>query len=165
MAILPFIEQEQLYNQFKRDEPWDSEHNKQLLARMPSYFALEGVKIDEPNTTFFQVFVGPGTAFEPTRKPHKVFGLAGQRLPTDFLDGTATTILITEAAEAVPWTKPADLTYDPHGPLPALGGHYVDGFLALMADGTVRFVKKSVSEQTLRNAIMRNDGQVPGSDW
>src|SRR5260370_4929892 len=29
--LLPFIEQEDLYKEFHLDEPWDSEHNKQLI--------------------------------------------------------------------------------------------------------------------------------------
>src|SRR5207249_2796575 len=35
VAVLPFIEQDNLYRQFKLDEPWDSEHNRKLLERMP----------------------------------------------------------------------------------------------------------------------------------
>ncbi len=35
VAILPYIEQQELYNQFHLNEPWDSPHNKTLIARMP----------------------------------------------------------------------------------------------------------------------------------
>jgi hypothetical protein len=34
-----------------------------------------------------------------------------------------------------------------------------------MADGSVRLVSKSVSERTLRAAIMKSDGEVLGPDW
>ena len=33
VAILPFIEQQALYEQFHLDEPWDSDHNIKLLDR------------------------------------------------------------------------------------------------------------------------------------
>ncbi|MBV9126015.1 MAG: DUF1559 domain-containing protein, partial [Planctomycetes bacterium] len=33
VAILPYIEQQNLYNQFRLDEPWDSPTNKKLLAQ------------------------------------------------------------------------------------------------------------------------------------
>ena len=33
--ILPYLEQEALYRQFKLDEPWDSEHNRKLIPLMP----------------------------------------------------------------------------------------------------------------------------------
>src|SRR6516165_4525732 len=38
VAILPFIEQDGLYKQIKLDEPWDSEHNKKLIAQMPEIY-------------------------------------------------------------------------------------------------------------------------------
>ena len=63
------------------------------------------------------MLVGKGTAFEGTQ---------GLSLENDFPDGTANTILVVEAGEAVPWTKPADLAYDPDGPLPPPGGVFSD---------------------------------------
>ena len=66
----------------------------------------------EPHTTFYQVFVGKGAAFEGTR---------GLKLAEDFPDGTSNTILIVEAGEAVPWTKPDDLPYAADRPLPGPG--------------------------------------------
>ena len=59
MAILPFIEEGQLYNQFKLDEPWDSPNNKKLLAKMPKVYASPGRQPKDPNSTFYQVFTGP----------------------------------------------------------------------------------------------------------
>ncbi len=35
VLILPYIEEDELYRQFKLDEPWNSPHNIQLLERMP----------------------------------------------------------------------------------------------------------------------------------
>ena len=31
--------QDQIYKQLKLDEPWDSDHNKKLVAKMPAVFA------------------------------------------------------------------------------------------------------------------------------
>jgi serine/threonine protein kinase len=164
VAVLPFIEQDNLYKQFKLNERWDSENNKKLLAQMPKVFEIPGVKTPEPYTTYYQAFVGPGTAFEPQTGQHALFGSPGLRM-TSFTDGTSNTILLAEAAEAVPWTKPADLVYDPKQPLPALGGPFPDGFNVAMADGNVLFVKKTVRERTLRDAITRNDGNVLPDNW
>ena len=33
VLILPYVEQNELYKQFHLDEPWDSEHNKPLIAQ------------------------------------------------------------------------------------------------------------------------------------
>ena len=106
--------------------------------------------------TFYQVFTGKGTAFD---------GKKGLRFPADFPDGTSNTILIVEAKDAVPWTKPADLPFDAKKPLPKLGGLFKDGFNAALADGSVRYIQRSISDRTLRNAITRDDGNVLGSDW
>src|SRR5262249_19251820 len=36
--ILPFLGQKALYDEFHKDEPWDSEHNKTLISRMPAVY-------------------------------------------------------------------------------------------------------------------------------
>src|SRR5262245_56385584 len=63
VAILPFIDQDELYKQFHLDEPWDSENNKKLLERMPAEYADPQIKC-EPGRTVYQAVVGPGLAFE-----------------------------------------------------------------------------------------------------
>jgi hypothetical protein len=157
VAILPFIEQQELYRKFKLDEPWDSEHNKKLLKYMPKIFAPpRGVKSNVPFGTFYQVFVGNGAAFEPKENAS---------IPRTFPDGTANTILIVEASKAVPWTKPEDIPYDPKKPLPKLGAAFENGFFVLMGDASTRFVKNSISKETLHAAITRAGGEVLGSDW
>ncbi len=150
VAILPYVEQGHLYHQFKLNEPWNSEHNKKLLANMPRIYAPVGVDAKEPFSTFYQVFVGPGTMFESKVKVDLSSG--------SLFDGASNTIMAVEAGEPVPWTKPDDLPYDPKKPLPKLGGLFADGFNILMADGSVRFVKTGVKEEVLRRAITRNDG-------
>jgi hypothetical protein len=150
VALLPYLDQKNLFNQFKLDEPWDSPHNKKLLSKMPKFYAPVGVDTKQPHSTFYRVFVGPGAAFEGTQ---------GQRI-TGFTDGTANTVLVVEAGEEVPWTKPDELKFDPKGKLPKLGGHFKGGFNVLMADGTVRFIRADFDPQILRAAITRNGGEV-----
>jgi len=147
VLLLPYLGEEELFQQFKLDEPWDSPHNKRLLAKMPSVYAPVR-KGKEPHSTFFQVFAGEGTIFEGTR---------GSRI-ADIRDGTAQTIIVVQAAEAVPWTKPVDLHYDAKKPISKLGGMFKDGFHFALADGTVHFAKKDFDEKTIRLAIIRNDG-------
>lgn len=158
VLILPYIEQEELYKQFHLDEPWDSPHNIQLLAKMPAMFAPPPGKAKKvpPNHTVCKVFVGKGAAFE---------GREGLSLSHDFPDGTSSTLLIVEAGTPAPWTKPEDLAYDPEGLLPDLRCIFKDGFRACMADGSRRWVRKGLSEATLRAAITRNGGEPLGPDW
>jgi hypothetical protein len=86
-------------------------------------------------------------------------------MPASFADGTANTFLIVEAGDPVLWTKPDDIPYASKAPLPKLGGIFKEGFSAALADGSVRFVKRSVSEKTIRAAITPAGGELLGADW
>jgi hypothetical protein len=145
VLLLPFLERQSLFAQYNLDEPWDSPHNKPLLEKMPKCYSLD----DVPGMTHYQIFVGPGTAFER--------------------DDVSEMLLVVEATNPVPWTKPADLVYDPDQPLPALGGLFRkpshlwcyqigsrDGFNACFADGTVRFIRRDMDERTLRDFIAKS---------
>jgi hypothetical protein len=156
VAILPYIEEEALYRQFKLDEPWNSPHNIKLLEKMPKTYASPVTGISQPGHTFYRVFTGPNTPFVGATPP---------RIPTTFQDGTSNTILVVEAGQAVPWTKPDELVYNPAGPLPPLGGLFKNGFSVAMADGSVRFLMRTISEKTLRAAITPAGGEILGPDW
>jgi Protein of unknown function (DUF1559) len=158
VLILPCIEQNDLYKEFHLDEPWDSPHNLALLPRMPATYAAPGSKKSKlpPYHTVCHVFVGRGAPFE---------GREGLRWPADFPKGTSNTLLVVEAGEPVPWSKPSDLTYDPDGPLPDLRCLFKDGFRAALADGSTRWVGKGTSEATLRWAISRNCPMPVSIDW
>src|SRR5439155_18841087 len=85
VAILPYIEQDHLYKQFHLDEPWDSEHNKQLLARMPDIFRASSQPPGSTDT-YYQGFTGRGTIFERGREVRFA----------DITDGMSNTILVIE---------------------------------------------------------------------
>jgi RNA polymerase sigma factor (sigma-70 family) len=150
VALLPYLGEQDLFRQFHLEEPWDSPHNKPLLNKMPWVYAAPGVTTREPNGTFYQVFVGPHAAFEK----HEVMGFA------NITDGTSNTLLIVEAASAVPWTKPEDLHFDEDEPLPELGGLYPGIFNAALADGTVHAFFQKADPDILRAAITRDLGEV-----
>jgi hypothetical protein len=158
VLILPYIGEDDLYKEFRLDEPWDSPHNLALAERMPPTYADPGSKKSKlpPHHTVLHVFVGKGAAFE-WRK--------GLKMPDDFPDGTSNTLLVVEAGPPVLWTKPEDLAFDPNGPLPELTTIFKKGFRAGLGDGSTRWIKKDISEATLRAAITRNGRETPASDW
>jgi peptidoglycan hydrolase-like protein with peptidoglycan-binding domain len=148
VAILPFLEQETLYRQFKLDEPWDSPHNKALIPLMPEVYKMPS-RAAAPGQTYYQTFVGPKTS-NPT--PTKGLGIAG------FRDGTSNTIIVAEAGVAVEWTRPEDIKVDPDAPI-TLGRAAAPAIPALLADGSVRQLPRKLDQKTLRLLIDPADGQ------
>jgi hypothetical protein len=176
VLLLPYLEEGPLFQQFHLDEPWDSPNNKPLLARMPQIYAPPGQKTTpEPYGTFYQVFDGPKSPFHSAkarglqplalpmagvRAPGLMQAGPPTRFPMDFTDGISNTILVAEAGEAVPWSKPADLAFDPNGPLPRLGGLLDGEFLVVLGDGSLYDFKPNTPAATVRAAITMNGGET-----
>jgi RNA polymerase sigma factor (sigma-70 family) len=155
VALLPFVEQDNLYKQFKLDQPWDGPINKKLLEILPAVYVRPGGRVGNVGLTYYQAFVGKGAGFESHKR---------LLFPADFTDGLANTIGVVEAATPVPWTKPEDLSYDADKPLPRLGGLFGGDFNALFFDGSVRLLSKNADPKALRAAITRNAGDVTDLD-
>jgi prepilin-type processing-associated H-X9-DG protein len=154
VAILPYIGEDSLYRQFNLTEPWDSPQNLALLSRMPKTYACLSRAMTAPGDTVYQAVVGPGALFEDS-KPITL---------REITDGPSNTLMVVEAASAVEWTKPADFVVSPKMPVPALGGFHPGGFNALFADGSTRFIKKTVPESVLRALFSRSGGEVIPAD-
>ena len=142
VAILPFIGHADLYEQFKLNEPWDSVHNKKLLAKMPSIYAPAVASPTEPLSTTqtpYQLFVGEATAFpSPDSRPNA----------RDRIDPTGTLFFLGEAARLVPWTKPEDIEVTAKA-IPKLGGQFPEFTQVLMRSGQVYKIKRGLSKETL----------------
>src|SRR5262249_12447735 len=136
VLLLPLLEEDNLFKQFKLDEPWDSEHNLKLLGKMPAVYKT-GVEGKDATSTYYQGFADERAMFPPGKR----IGFA------DVPDGSSNTILIIEAGTPVPWTKPADLPYTSNKPLPKLGGPFPDVIHAAFADGAVLALKRNFDEK------------------
>jgi hypothetical protein len=161
--VLPFLEQASLYNQFHLDEPWDSAHNKQLVAQMPSVFRSPASKAEAGKTVYLGLRHKDGVLAPPRDPSRGTRGPVGLSL-ADITDGTSNTFLVVEASDdrAVIWTKPDDLEVDLNDPLKGLVGQRPGGFLALLCDGSVRFLAANTSPETLKKLITRNGGEPIG---
>lgn len=148
VALLPFLEQRDLYEQYNLDEPWDSPNNRQVLAKMPAVFRHPAAPAGSTNSCYFGL-VGPDTAMGDGTKS---FGLR------DVTDGSTNTIFFVEAKRNIPWTKPEDIAVPSVSSLPAFGGFTSDGYHVGMCDGVGRFLRNSINTTTLQNAVNRKDG-------
>ena len=158
--LLPFLEQRILYEQFRLDEPWDSPHNRQLIAQMPDVFRSPSSTAPPGKTNYLGVrgeamtFVAPK---QPGPRP------AGSRL-ADFRGGTSNALMIVEAGDAlaVEWTRPADYEPDETQPLDGLVGLHPGGFQGAMADGSVRSFSSQIDPELLMRLFRRADGPPHG---
>jgi hypothetical protein len=154
VAILPMLELEGLYRQFKLDEPWDSDHNKALIAQMPSIYQSPGSDLDEGSTNYLAV-VSPDTILGPGRRGR------GTRT-TDVRDGLSRTAMVVEADDtyAAIWTQPSEYDWDPMNPAYGLGGIWPGFFFAVYGDGNVDQVDLSLGADAINALFSRSGGEV-----
>ena len=167
VLILPYLENEKLYARFHLDEPWDSPHNQALIPEMPKCFFEDFLATSAPGMTYYRAFTGPSTGFEGDR---------GLSLANDFPD-LQRTILLVEARQPVPWTKPEELPIGPDTVLPEVGAprkrnlgpiNLADSipavFSAAMADGSVRTLQVEMNARDLRALILRDSKEKALTD-
>ena len=159
--LLPYIEQQNLFDSFHLDEPWDSPHNKELIPLMPPCYehALLQSSLPEGHT----VFQMPTS--QPEDHPSTVL-VQGQRGSTfgSISDGTSNTIMLlsVDAQSAVPWTKPADWQFDPSNPRRNFGNDFSGKTLVGTCHGTIEFLSKEVSDEAVRALFTKNGGEAFG---
>jgi hypothetical protein len=146
--ILPYIGQEELLDQFKSDEPWDSEHNIKLLEKMPDIFKMSDEA--KPGHTQYVCTFGKGSVAEGEKA----------RYEWDMKDGKGTTIMVVtvKPEHAEPWTKPGGVEIDPARAAEILGGD-PNGFLALFADGSTKTLDPKMDAETLRALLTVAGGE------
>lgn len=155
VMLLPYLEEGNLYEQFRLDEPWDSEHNLKLIERMPAVYGEPSAPdMAARGLTTVQILSGEDTPFPvPDRFPR----------PATISDGLSNTLAIVEAMpdNAVPWTKPDDVEFDPEQPLAGVGNPLRAGgmFAAGMFDGSVRLLSPDIDPEVFKAVVTPNGGE------
>jgi uncharacterized protein DUF1559 len=150
--ILPFIEQDALFKQFKLDEPWDSPNNKKLIEKMPKIYATPGSKVAQKHMTNYLTVRGKDTMF-PSGKETSLARVT---------DGTSNTVMVLEVDDehAVVWTRPDDFEPDKDDPLKGIVGLRNGKFLTLFGDASVRLLPDTLSKDTIRAIFTQAGGEV-----
>ena len=148
VALLPYLEQGELYNQFHLDEPWDSPHNKALIARMPDVFKTPDAPAPDGESRL-RGFIGDGAMFD---------GAEGVSIP-DVTDGTSNTLLLASAKVPTIWTKPGELVFEPGKPMPLLNDAEPNSCMVGLCDGAVRYISPR-DWILLANVLTRGGGEI-----
>jgi hypothetical protein len=152
VRLLPYMEQQALYEQFHLDEPWDSDHNKTLIPQMPAIYLdpSSNLPLMEGKTHYVGV-MGEHMTFDGTPK--------GRSVKT-IVDGTSNSIAIMQVndANAVTWTQPEDLKLDPQNPMANIGALHSGVLLAGFCDGHVQSISLAIDWETFK-ALLTVDGE------
>jgi prepilin-type processing-associated H-X9-DG protein len=145
--VLPYLEQSALYEAIRKDEPWDSEYNRQFHDKMPPYFRCPSCTLGNPkrDTTYCMV-VG-----EESLGRADGVGLKLSRIT----DGTSNTVAFVERKTPVCWMAPEDVTFDdavqgtnriPTG----IGSEHGRGANITFCDGSMHFIHDTIDPSILR---------------
>lgn len=155
VAILPYLGETALFEKFRLNEPWDSEHNRQLIPQIPQVFVdpdpaiLKALALQGEGRTTYVVPAGERTVF---RSP------TGMALK-EITDGTSRTVLALEIVpeRSVVWTEPHDWTPDANDPL--AGVRRTDGRSATVVrvDGSVHILTEGIDAEKW-SAMLTPDG-------
>ncbi|MFO0811870.1 MAG: DUF1559 domain-containing protein [Gemmatales bacterium] len=158
VMLLPYLEQDQLYKQFKLDEPWDSDHNKKLIARIPPIYQTGDANLGKEYRTRLLALIGKNAVFS-TEKANITLG------NITVANGTSNTLALVEAAsdKAVVWTKPDDLEIDLKNPAQGLTNPNQTEFLAAACDASIFRIRANADPRNLATVMQWRGTTDPAS--
>ena len=167
VLILPQLDEQELYNRYSFDEPWDGPNNSKLHSQMPEVLGCPSLRRG-PNTktyTHYVAVVGPET----------VWNRDGKQSIDDIRDGPGKTILFVETRDSnFHWMQPRDLSADEAARVlnsrtrqGQFSGHPVQRFLACdfnvlhfaLADGRVYAMGDGTEKDTVASLLSMDGGE------
>jgi hypothetical protein len=177
VLLLPYMEQQLLFQQIRLNEPWDSEHNRQFHSQMPSFYLCPSSSHSRESglTSYFSI-AGEGAPLEPLT----LMSLDDQAIRLyrsntslgSIQDGASNQIMVFEATGySVNWMQPVDPTFEElrmsaGGDEKGIGSHHAGAIAnAAMGDGLIVTLRAGTPPHVLRSLLHREDGQVLDYEW
>lgn len=168
VLILPFLNQQALYAQYRFDEPWNGPHNAALTDSIPKCYRCPTEGESDTSHTSYAMIVGP----------HAVSDGPTPRRIDEIKNGTSNVIMIAECAGVgINWLEPRDLRTDemsfrvihpntPSLPVPSDISSCHNGLAnALFCDGSVRSLPTTISTKMLEVLTTIDGGELVPTDF
>ncbi|TWU13498.1 hypothetical protein CA54_23330 [Symmachiella macrocystis] len=154
VLILPYLDQQALYDQYDFDEPWDGPNNSRLLGNRPPVYACPSSDVDA-TSTYYAAIAGETC----------VFAGAEPIAIRDIVDGTSNTSMIGEVSGmGIPWMEPRDVDFDTYtniGDPAGFSSDHTGGAFFLFADGSVQFLSEETDPDVARSLFTHAGGEMP----
>lgn len=154
VLMLPFIGEEELYLEFRLNEPWDSEHNKKLVEMMPRVYANPNADIPLGHTTYL-------APFGLTERREQTIWDIEPLLLRQVGDGLSNTCAIVEVnpSASVPWSKPEDFNLTERELIEHLGEPPAGGLIVTL-DTTCYDFSTNKEKNKLKAVMSSNGGEA-----
>ena len=140
VKLLPFIKKRKMASQMDLLKPASESPNTQFAEGMPKDFGTD------------------------KRLSNVLWVQSGVDTLADVKDGTANTIMLIESPEGRPWIENKPLTVDEAVAM-VKGLSEGQDLVVGLYDGSVSMVTSQISEETLRNLFIPNDGNAVDNSW
>lgn len=176
VSILPWIEHDQLAEQYSRTDSWDSPINQPMQRETVRKFrcptAPDWTRANHKGAVFtsYVLPTGDQTIFGDVSGPGRSI--------RDIRDGTSNTLMIMEACGSqIIWTEPRDLDVsttplsvnqpgnEPGTSPGLLSSFHTGGATAAMADGSVMFFSSEIDPLVLKSLTTASGNDVSESEW
>ena len=166
VLLLPYLEQQDLYNRYDFSEPWDGPNNRLLAAEIPRvYCCPSDPQARSSFATSYLAVVGPATMW------HADTGVAFREVT----DGSRYTLLVVESNNSgILWMEPRDLTtLQMAATINSTrgqgicschacddGGSGINGAHVVFVDGSVRRLSNETSAKSIDAALTIAGGET-----
>lgn len=163
VLLLPYLDQQGLFDEYRFDEPWNGPHNSRLANQVSKIFHCrsdhaKGAPADKRYTSYVAV-TGPATVWRGSQ-PTKL---------DEVTDGTDKTLMVVEIRNSdIQWLEPRDLSFPDvaaginNPSKPSISSNHKMGAHAVFVDGHARFLGEDLSAGTLRALPTRAGGEMIG---